>query len=634
MRFINFGLFFRKSEKGIAMLAVSAAVGLQAVTGCVKTEPGIWKSPESATDSPDRKKVSVVFKPYIGYPEVKAADNTVRNLLVSIYSEGSLVEELNLGNGGEGSAELYTGKEYTYYASANLTRSTGLKTEAEIEAVRVPVNPSEPSGGFPMAAAGDFSVSEDDATVDIMLERLYSKIRFSVDFAETQDLDISSVRIKQAAASVTPFTRSRAVSVSDGDAATASEIITLNSAGQIEFYVPENCQGVLLPSNTDPSQKIPDNILSNAHLCTYIEVKGALAGEQIYAGEVTYRFYLGQDAASDFNVIRNTENTVTLVPSRDALGSPSWQIDTDKLYAEVPFVLFGEDGWYCYQYRDEFIRKQLQFSDYDPQWKKVLRTEKGYVGLCEVSKIADAMLFSADGREWDLELEDYLFGQAEKLLYGGGVFIATAPKMSISGKDPGYYMSTDGKDWNRRTTGYKKGSPISAAYGDGTFLLCGNTYVWTSTNAKSWNFAFGPAEMPFATFTDGKFTGLMEPGKGKAYTSSDKGKTWTKQTCTFDADASSYEDYAYGNGIHLMCTDTHLFRSSDCLTWQRVTALSGCTDFCVDFRDGVFIVAYKKSTGGGKFTFVSTSFNGYDWTEIASYDGDEGVTANDICIVG
>ena len=65
----------------LCLIAVSGCTGMEPETASVrKTESGSGNSGEKTT---------VFFKPYIGYPESKAADNSVRNIMISVYESGA-----------------------------------------------------------------------------------------------------------------------------------------------------------------------------------------------------------------------------------------------------------------------------------------------------------------------------------------------------------------------------------------------------------------------------------------------------------------------------------------------------------------------------------------------------------------
>lgn len=97
------------------------------------------------------------------------------------------------------------------------------------------------------------------------------------------------------------------------------------------FYVPENVQGRLLPSNNDPFGKVYENIRdlggkSYSDICTYVEFNAWKEGTQGYQGSVMYRYYLGADNVSDFSIIRNKRYDLTLDFTEEGLFVDSWKV--------------------------------------------------------------------------------------------------------------------------------------------------------------------------------------------------------------------------------------------------------------------------------------------------------------------
>lgn len=112
-----------------------------------------------------------------------------------------------------------------------------------------------------------------------------------------------------------------------GDCLTASDLATLNSGGTVSLYFIENLQGVLLPGNTDRTKKIPSQISARANFCTYIEfiVDVQTATAKYKNGK--YRFYLGADETTDFNIRRNTVYNATIDFTQNMVFEEEWRID-------------------------------------------------------------------------------------------------------------------------------------------------------------------------------------------------------------------------------------------------------------------------------------------------------------------
>jgi uncharacterized protein YjdB len=145
---------------------------------------------------------------------------------------------------------------------------------------------------------------------------------------------------------VCPFTASRAESryeVGNGDYASSSDLSTLNSGEEISFYAYENRQGVLLPDNKNADSKIPSSIPANAELCTYLELSGSYSGEyegvDVYSDNVKYRFYLGEDNCTDFNVTRNKDIRVNLKVTEERIFDESWRISYGNDLPSVSYAL-------------------------------------------------------------------------------------------------------------------------------------------------------------------------------------------------------------------------------------------------------------------------------------------------------
>ncbi len=89
-------------------------------------------------------------------------------------------------------------------------------------------------------------------------------------------------------------------------------------AGTWTFYVPENMQGDLLSWNAggNPGYKNASKVEAAAPgysgLCSYIEFYGSLNGAGGYTGNAQYRFYLGANNTSNFDVEGGKEYNVTL----------------------------------------------------------------------------------------------------------------------------------------------------------------------------------------------------------------------------------------------------------------------------------------------------------------------------------
>ena len=108
------------------------------------------------------------------------------------------------------------------------------------------------------------------------------------------------------------------------------------SVATYSFYVPENMQGTLLPGNTDSRKKTREELLAQGKSAvepyvTYVEFSGSLdpaAGG--YGGDVTYRFYIGSDNCSNFDLERGRKYDIRLSFRVGSLFQPDWKVQLDN----------------------------------------------------------------------------------------------------------------------------------------------------------------------------------------------------------------------------------------------------------------------------------------------------------------
>ena len=280
---------------------------------------------------------------------ITASESAIRNINIYAYY-GGMLEASTYSESSSGlSLNLVVGRSYNLYALANTGKVSAPTSETSLQSYKYSITSvSDLNQGVPMSfKQGGFVVSS-TSKVNISLQRLISRIRFSIDKSALKDFQVTDVKLCQAALKVSAFsTGSKAGSTSevgDGDKASTSDLSTLNSGGAITFYALENCQGVLLSSNTSAENKIPDRLTTTqSKLCTYLEMtasfKGEYEGVAVESNNVKYRFYLGADNCSDFNVERNKDIAVNLTLSEDRIFDDSWKIDYGATLPKVTYNL-------------------------------------------------------------------------------------------------------------------------------------------------------------------------------------------------------------------------------------------------------------------------------------------------------
>ncbi len=287
---------------------------------------------------------------------VTSGESEVKDINIFFYRDGLLAASEYIITPSVATFLLARDVPYNVYAVANVGRMEPLAKESDMLSYRMTLDASGfvsslNSLGVPMVWSREaYTPSGSLVQLPVSLVRLVSKIRFRIDTDALAGLKVTAVRLCNGAAAVTPFrmnghggSKVTATSkVTDGDHASASDLQSLNAGGEVHFYALENCQGTLLPGNSDPWKKIPSNI-SVADLCTYLEVDCEFQSGFALAGTITYRIYLGQDNCSNFDIIRNVDMGVALCLTKN-LDNVSWKIDPDVDYNGSLCSAYVEQG--------------------------------------------------------------------------------------------------------------------------------------------------------------------------------------------------------------------------------------------------------------------------------------------------
>lgn len=166
-------------------------------------------------------------------------------------------------------------------------------------------------GCIPMSAIWEGDSPGPVSEISVTLTRAMAQVSISLDKAIPADdvLIINSIKLKNVPQSLqywredlnTPPASSNDFTLYWGDYP-ADEYPSLPK--DYTFWMPENLQGV--SSESFPTQKDGTSLGSDKNP-TYLEIKGMYNG-----GDVTYTFYLGENAVNDYNVKRNTKYDVRL----------------------------------------------------------------------------------------------------------------------------------------------------------------------------------------------------------------------------------------------------------------------------------------------------------------------------------
>lgn len=239
--------------------------------------------------------------------------------------------------------ELDPGQTYTLYALVNMGDMTASlpRLESDLESLTYRI-PSYTEGaeslaarGLPMAGTLDYP---GHGTV-IPVERLLAKVTAHLS-CEWEDAAIRSVRVRNLNRVLRPF--GEAVMDEDWDQQEFDDG-TGTASGTFVFYVPENRQGTIggIQTSREKSPDANDEVRARSNRLTYLET--TVEGTGTILGTIVYRSYLGRNAVTDFDILRNARYDWTLRFLPDGLQYDDWKHDNDLIDSQTGLHI--SDGW-------------------------------------------------------------------------------------------------------------------------------------------------------------------------------------------------------------------------------------------------------------------------------------------------
>ncbi len=226
---------------------------------------------------------------------------------------------------------------YEAYAVANVHRDMGTMTLEQLRAVQLPSVTRYTM--LPMSGHTTLTVEDRMSAPVITVRRTVAKIicNISIDPAVVYALKLQSVQIMNAAATTKLFEAEQAadkfvtmasteIGVSEGRKATRT------------FYLLENCQGDV-PSITTQQQKCSENAPQGA---TFVRIKAQQEGLQL-----TYDVYLGENNTSNFDVRRNSVQTLDIRIKGDNEVDARIHSFEVKISDDLPDADFGRTADRC-----------------------------------------------------------------------------------------------------------------------------------------------------------------------------------------------------------------------------------------------------------------------------------------------
>ena len=191
---------------------------------------------------------------------------------------------------------------YEVYAVVNIHQDMGNMSREQLQEYCIPY--SENYKTLPMAGKATITVQTDIEDPEIVVRRCVAKIvcNISIDNAVSSTMALKSVQMMNVPTSTILFTEGQASTQN-----TESTPITMTSSQarscQQTFYLFENCQGKV-PHIISQEQKCAEYAPADA---TYVRVTATDKGKQL-----TFDVYLGENNTSNFDVRRNTAQTLDI----------------------------------------------------------------------------------------------------------------------------------------------------------------------------------------------------------------------------------------------------------------------------------------------------------------------------------
>ncbi len=264
---------------------------------------------------------------------------------INIYvvdAAGAVLSHKYVTASGDAAVTIYDGLEYKVYAVANLGKSAPLTSESMILSMK--------GGGAPeaflMSGSTPLQTLSDKGSITVPLTRAVAKITLKADYKglnEGVSIVVNSVSLCNIPREVSLFGKNRLVGADEAMKGESRVGVSREELERgISFYQFENLQGELLQGNSSQTAKVWPSGSIYASTCSYVELRGRYSSPA-KEGEIVYRFYLGSNMLSNFDVKRNTHYSLTVNFTGDgSIDENTWRVDVsgleDVLPPEVSFV--------------------------------------------------------------------------------------------------------------------------------------------------------------------------------------------------------------------------------------------------------------------------------------------------------
>lgn len=193
----------------------------------------------------------------------------------------------------------------------------------------------------------NISITE-DCTLTVGLKRRVAQIVVLADTSalfKGVNLTFESIRVVDAPSKVKLFTENKVTSTNDLISYSFDPSGLFGSGAKCYLY--ENMQGTLKPSNSEYSGKFLEEGDQGYGVSTYIEIKCHYKSVR-YDGTIYYRYYLGEDVFSNFDVKGNVKYLIKIYFAGNAsVRENSWRVESTDL-VDNSFISFKNKDEYLY----------------------------------------------------------------------------------------------------------------------------------------------------------------------------------------------------------------------------------------------------------------------------------------------
>ena len=237
--------------------------------------------------------------------------------------------------------EAYENMLYSVYAIANAGEALDGRNVEEIEGLVYSIPDisqiTSPNGAVLMSGKTDPQIlaAGEGRSVTVYLTRCIAKVQLTADYSQLNDdveITVTKVQLKNVPSCVNIFGESKITQKGnsmDGDVVFRPSATDLSRG--LVFYQFENLQGTLQPRNTTQQEKQWSSSNPYSDICSYIELKATYSSPRKY-GDILYRFYLGTDMVTNYDIKRNTQLNITVSFINDGgVDENTWRVDNSNI---------------------------------------------------------------------------------------------------------------------------------------------------------------------------------------------------------------------------------------------------------------------------------------------------------------